>query len=91
MERDEVAPTGLTEEKLPMRVVETVAAHEGVDPKAIEEPIGEILDPDALDTLFRPAPEEKTQNDARIIFEYYGYEITITATRDIYLAENSDT
>ncbi|WP_137284644.1 HalOD1 output domain-containing protein [Halorussus salinisoli] len=90
MDGDEVIPTSLTEEELTLRVVETVATHEGVDPKAIVEPIGEVLDPDALETLFRPKRAEKTQNDVRVIFQYYEYEVTVTATHDIYLTEKSE-
>lgn len=47
-------------------VIEAVAAREGVAPTDIDEPLYEVIDPDALDNLF-------TDTTGRVVFEYHGY------------------
>ena len=57
-------------------VVEAVAAEEGVRPTDIDPPLYEIVDPDALDSLFRStlcAP----RNDGCISFSYCDYVVTV--------------
>ena len=63
-------------------VVETVAAEEGVDPVDLDVPLYAVIDPDALDRLFRSAPAG-TGIDGRVTFTYVGYDVTVLATGDV--------
>lgn len=45
MKRDEVFSARFTESELPLKAEATVVTREGVGPKAIDEPIGAVLDP----------------------------------------------
>lgn len=58
-------------------VLTAVADAEGVDPIDLDRPLYEAIDPDALDSLFRPDGTPRT--DGRVRFSYYGYEITVHA------------
>ncbi|MBZ6493431.1 HalOD1 output domain-containing protein [Natrinema longum] len=49
-----------------LRVVQGVAAHEGVDPMNLEPPLHEVIDTDALDALYRKADA----SSVRIEFTY---------------------
>lgn len=55
------------------RVIETVARREGISPASLQPPLYEVVDPDALDEMFRSAHDH-----TRVIVEYYGYEIEVT-------------
>lgn len=63
--------------ELSAAVVETVARAEGVDPTALEEPLYEAVDPDALDELVAPGPGGRPASTVRIQFSYYGYEVQV--------------
>lgn len=55
------------------KVIAAVAASEGVDPVDIEVPLFEVVDPDALNSLFGAAA------DGQIRFGYLGYDVTVHA------------
>lgn len=56
------------------RVIEAVARREGISPASLQPPLYEVVDPDALDEMFRNA-----HDGTRVIVEYYGYEIEVTS------------
>lgn len=56
-------------------VVYTVAEVSDEEPTSLR-PLGEIIDPDALDTIFERPPTRQT-GGAHISFEYEGYEVTV--------------
>lgn len=66
-------------------VVEAVAEAEGVSPLALERPLYEVVDPDALDALF--ADSDGTVADLR--FTYHGYTIEIAGDGGISLVETA--
>lgn len=55
------------------RVIEAVARREDISPASLQPPLYEVIDPDALDEIFRSAHDR-----TRVIVEYYGYEIEVT-------------
>lgn len=56
-------------------VVYSIAEVADEDPTALR-PLGEVIDPDALDTIFdRPSADDS--GDAHISFGYEGYEVTV--------------
>ncbi|WP_435102078.1 HalOD1 output domain-containing protein [Halarchaeum sp. P4] len=52
-------------------VVRAVAEREGVPVEELSQPLYEVVDPEALDALFRA-------NTGRASFEYAGYRVTVT-------------
>lgn len=64
-------------------VFRNVAEREGVDPIELE-PLGETIDPDALDRLF------ERDDDVELTFSYQGYHVTITPDGVVDLEDPSD-
>lgn len=60
-----------------MAVVETVAAYRDVDPSSLEPPLHDVIDTDALETLF--GPTRRGSRSAIVTFEYDDMEITVDA------------
>ncbi|PSP75107.1 hypothetical protein BRC81_16635 [Halobacteriales archaeon QS_1_68_20] len=63
-------------------VVRAVASVEDVDPLDLDVRLFDVLDPDALDRLFR--------NDSAVgqaAFTYHGYEVTVHADGRLELAD----
>ena len=56
-------------------VVYAIAEVAAEDPTSLQ-PLGEIVDPDALDAIF-DRPSARDSGSAHISFEYEGYEVTI--------------
>ncbi|GAA5052999.1 HalOD1 output domain-containing protein [Haladaptatus pallidirubidus] len=46
-------------------------------------PLYEVVDPDALNSLFAPTYSGGTQADGRVHFAYSGYEVVIHSTGDV--------
>lgn len=72
-------------EELATTIVETVAAAEGVDPLDLDVRIGDVVDPDALNTLFDSA----TDRSGRFTFPLAGYLVRVSATGEIALYRRS--
>lgn len=53
-------------------VLEAIADAEGIDPPELTPPLFEVLEPEALDTLFA-----KNQALGKVIFNYNGYEVSV--------------
>jgi len=51
-------------------VTDAIAAREGVAPEELQPPLYEVLDPEALEDLFR-------DGHGRVTFEYRDYEVTV--------------
>jgi hypothetical protein len=74
-------------------VVEAVARAQGVD--AIElPPLATVVDPDALDSLFRSRPDGSDRIgtrgfDGEVRFPYAGWEVTVRSETDIVVREQS--
>lgn len=71
-----------TGKPLSVRIVDVVAEREGVDPTEIEppayEPLYEVVDPEALETLFAPREDGTPRGSGRVTFEYCGYQIVVS-------------
>jgi hypothetical protein len=62
--------------ELSYRLVQRIADAEGVEERALEPPLNEVIDVDALESLF--------PSDTGIVtFEYHGYEVTVTHSERI--------
>ncbi len=64
------------DEPLSSTIVSTVATLSGTDPADLEV-LYDTLDPDALDALFEPRPDNRRRDDGRVWFSLDGYGITV--------------
>lgn len=74
-------------EPISQSVVDAVAGAEGVDPLDLEDPLYEVVDPDALDALFQ---SESAAVEGHVEFRYYGYEVTVTGSGHVSLEAVDD-
>jgi len=68
------------------RVVERVARAEGVDPLDLNAPLYDAIDPDALETLFRP---DGAPTGGRLAFEYCGHTVVVSGDGSVSLSAQS--
>lgn len=66
-------------EPLSTAVVVAVTAAAELDPHEIEEPLYEVIDPDALDDLFRPQEGTDVAPDSEVSFTLAGHRVTVSA------------
>lgn len=59
-------------------VLSAVAEAEGVDERELAVPLYEVIDPDALDALFR-------DGEGEITFQYLDYHVTVDHTNAVEL------
>lgn len=78
---------GHNETDFTTQVVERVAEREGVDPTELRAPIDEVINPDALDSLFATRPDGQPRDGGRIRFTYLGYEVTIVSDGTISIEQ----
>lgn len=62
-----------------MLVVEEVAAATGVDPTDLDEPLSDVVDPDALDALFSGRQSAGGTVRGYTSFVYHGCRVTVDA------------
>lgn len=72
-------------EEVVTTIIETLAAAEGVDPCDLDIRIGDVVDPDALNTLF----ESATDRSGRFTVPLGGYLVRVTAAGEITLYQSS--
>ena len=69
---------GAGSETVVHQIVREVADAEGVDPTELA-PLGEVIDVDAVETLFGSPSERRRE----LQFEYEGYAVTITNAAEV--------
>lgn len=62
-----------------MAVIDAIADAENVAPTDLPVVLADVVDPDALDSLFR-------EGGGSVCFEYAGYRVTVDADRDVGVA-----
>ncbi|WP_435345277.1 HalOD1 output domain-containing protein [Haloarchaeobius sp. HRN-SO-5] len=86
---DEVGrPAGVdgqpSDERLSEGVVDAVATALGCEPgpmgdctdDEVLDPLYSVVDPDALDALFRPTGRDTQRTEGQVTFPYHGHEVT---------------
>lgn len=64
-------------EEISAKVVEAVAAAKGIEPTALDTRLYEIIDPDALDAIFRPKADGTPRIGGKITFTMDGCRVAI--------------
>ena len=68
------------------QVIERIAQREGVDPISLS-PLYEVIDPDALDSLFSPTSTCDRRSGA-VEFTYCGYNVSVSFDGDVVVGLN---
>lgn len=84
-------PNAATGTSLSYEVIAAVAEREGVDPIDIEPPeydaLYDVINPEALDSLFAPRENGLSRAGGRVEFAYCGYRVTVTSGGDVDVSE----
>lgn len=59
-------------------VVRAVAKHKGIDPVAVEQPLYDAVDPDALDALIAGSAPPAGGSATTVSFAYAGHEVHLS-------------
>jgi putative methionine-R-sulfoxide reductase with GAF domain len=73
------------------KIVRKIAGREGVDPKELEIPLNDVVDPDALEDFITDAETQQGGPYPFVEFEYYGYTVTIDGTENVTIGEHAST
>lgn len=76
-------------EQLSTSVIEAIADHKGVDPTALEPPLFDAVDPDALDSLFTNGEDTPAETTGHVTFAYNGIEVQVTNTGDVRIDDTT--
>ncbi|ELY69701.1 HalOD1 output domain-containing protein [Natrinema versiforme] len=68
------------------RIVDAVADREGVAPTALQPPLYDVIDPEALNALVSSVNGDDADS-FRVSFEYNGYEITVGGDGDVSVSD----
>ncbi|WP_227375548.1 HalOD1 output domain-containing protein [Haladaptatus halobius] len=71
-------------------VVNAIAEHEEASPDDIGQQLYDVIDPDALDALFRPRTDGKSRSDGNAVFTYHGHRITYRSDGWVYVTDDTD-
>ncbi len=81
-------------ESLSLKVVTAVAEREGIDPMELEPPeyeaLYDVVNPEALDSLFAPRQNGTGRASGRVEFTFCGYDVVVTSDGDVTLTEQTD-
>ena len=74
------------DDELVMTIAETIAEREGVDVTALETPLHDAIDTEALESLLTTSPAGA---GISVTFSYYGYSIRVDGDGGIRVSETS--
>lgn len=64
------------------RVIRAVSDRKGIDPTALQPPLYDAINPEALDSLF-----ETRDTDGRVEFHWLGYRIVVFSSGSVRVIE----
>jgi len=68
---------------LGVEIVSEIADREDVDATALTPPLHDVIDTDALESLFEPTATADRAGPGTVSFVYHGYDVTVTAAGDV--------
>lgn len=73
--------------RVPVEIVNRIAAHEDVDPLEIEPKLYDVVDTDALVALVEGTEGRPNRERLRVNFRYCGYVVTVMGSGEITLEQ----
>ncbi|GKZ14126.1 MULTISPECIES: HalOD1 output domain-containing protein [Haladaptatus] len=71
-------------------VVNAIADYEDASPDDIGPRLYDVIDPDALDSLFRPRVDGAARDGGKAVFRYRDYEITYESDGWIHITDDAN-
>lgn len=72
-------------------VIAAVAEREGIDPMELEPPeyeaLYDVINPEALDSLFEPRENGRQRPTGRVEFPFCGYQVVVTSDGDVQVSD----
>jgi hypothetical protein len=78
------------ERKLSSKVIEALAAEEGVAPTELRDPLYDAIELEALDDLFSDRVDGSQRSDGLVEFVYRSYEVTVYSDGRVDVAESAE-
>ncbi|PSQ49984.1 hypothetical protein BRD15_02500 [Halobacteriales archaeon SW_6_65_15] len=79
-----------TEQQLSSKVIEALAAEEGVAPTELRDPLYDVIELEALDDLFSDRRDGSPRSDGLVVFAYQSYEVTVYSDGRVDVRESDD-
>ncbi|WP_408958738.1 HalOD1 output domain-containing protein [Natrinema sp. 74] len=80
-----------TSQSISFEVIAAVAEREGIDPLEVEPPeyqaLYEVINPEALDSLFEPRENGRKRPTGRVEFPFCGYQVVVTSDGDVTVSD----
>ena len=76
----------MRDDDLIVRIVERIAEREGVDPIELSPPLHDVVDTEALESLF--ASDAPTGANASVTFTYRGYTVRVDGSGAVHVDES---
>lgn len=76
-------------EPISTTVIEAIAEHKSVDPMALEQPLYDVIDPDALDAFLAGSGVSGNSCRRHVEFSYDGCTVRVSEDRSIDVTSNS--
>ena len=73
---------------LSTKITTAVAEREGVDPLQLDEPLYDVIDVSALESMVESAGD-RDGSAFEVSFTYHGYDVTIDAAGDVHVARGA--
>lgn len=81
---------GAAPESIALAVVEAIAEREAVDPIDLDRPLYDVVDPDALENLFRVDHAGRPVGRGHVTFAYGDYLVRVSSDREISVFDRGD-
>ena len=85
------SPDATAVNSLSFEVIAAVAEREGVDPMEIEPPeyeaLYDVINPEALDSLFAPREDGTSRGSGRVEFVFCGYHVVVASDGEVDVLE----
>ncbi|QLG63623.1 HalOD1 output domain-containing protein [Halorarum salinum] len=78
-----VRPTATATDRPSLDVVDLIADREGTCPTDLSPPLNSVVDPDALDSLFRSSTREDSPAIGAVSFTYCGYDVHVRSDGEV--------
>jgi hypothetical protein len=79
-----------TEGKLSSRVIEALAAEEGVVPTELRDPLYDVIELEALDDLFSDRRDGSPRSEGLVEFAYRNYQVTVHSGGRVDVTESDE-
>lgn len=80
----------ISDERVVVKVIEAVAEKRGIDPLEVDEKLNEVIDPEALERLFRDRPNGASRAGGLVIFNFGECEIRIDSDLNVKVIEKNN-